>query len=486
MSDWTAEQLDALTERLSAYLDGEADAAEVRELTALLETDATARRILEELHAMQSRVSALPKVAAPPALSDRVLAAIEREELLEGAPFVDAAEPSHGRRWLQLLASAALVALAVGVGYYAFFLVVEPTAAPKPLEDTFASSKEIQPGAAPSIIAMSRSAKPETETAAAPPASAGELASGDASAPSSTSKDDLERGDMRVASRDEADTIRQISPAAPASPLAIVGGERAAPAGREESADAAGIAGDKQDVFENAVRSRAQSAAGGYLQQQAQRPNAFSNQLNIQPQDPETQRELNARLPALLTQNSIVAESTLSPERQASPTQSLYFAEDAGGRQQVLVRANLSEVNALLSDVQSAFPDVEMQAISNEAGIVFSPAVTQREVADGALKMLADESLRQDDDKVMDTGQANQKIRLPSPEEQARTQRAAQRSAGNAPTTSPRPVQLQALGELSADPPVLLMLNIAPPPQSTQPATSPADDRRWSPGTPNG
>ena len=73
-------------ELLSAYLDGELNAAERAEAERLLATDPAARRLFEELKAMSEAVRALPQEKIGRDISRQVLRAAERRMLTEGEP----------------------------------------------------------------------------------------------------------------------------------------------------------------------------------------------------------------------------------------------------------------------------------------------------------------------------------------------------------------------------------------------------------------
>jgi hypothetical protein len=83
---------------LSAYLDGELNAAERAEAERLLETDPAARRLFEELKAMSAAIRALPQEKIGRDISRQVLRAAERRMLLEDEPK-ESAEPLARRIW---------------------------------------------------------------------------------------------------------------------------------------------------------------------------------------------------------------------------------------------------------------------------------------------------------------------------------------------------------------------------------------------------
>lgn len=106
---------EAKYEQLTAYLDGELDAAQRAAVERLLERDAEARRVLSELRQAATAVAALPRVGAPAHLSDVLQARLEREALLGNR----AVEPEAvgGSVWLRGLAIAAGFAIVVSASW---------------------------------------------------------------------------------------------------------------------------------------------------------------------------------------------------------------------------------------------------------------------------------------------------------------------------------------------------------------------------------
>jgi hypothetical protein len=103
---------DQLGEQLSAYLDGELEAAQVREVEQLLLTDARAQAMFEALQETSGLVANLPRRAAPSTLVDEITSQLERQELL-AAPEQHVVEPTtRPKRILaRLLATAAMLCL---------------------------------------------------------------------------------------------------------------------------------------------------------------------------------------------------------------------------------------------------------------------------------------------------------------------------------------------------------------------------------------
>ena len=73
-------------ELLSAYLDGELDAAEQADVERLLAADPAARQLLDDLRALSDTLQALPQEKIGEDLSGAVLRTAARRVLLEGAP----------------------------------------------------------------------------------------------------------------------------------------------------------------------------------------------------------------------------------------------------------------------------------------------------------------------------------------------------------------------------------------------------------------
>ncbi|MBS3735303.1 MAG: hypothetical protein KGY99_10340 [Phycisphaerae bacterium] len=101
-----------MTERLSAYLDGELDDAEAREVTEAIERDEALRDECRSLRETRRLLRALPREAAPDELADRVLAQAERKSLVTQAP---SPRQAPKLRWARYAAAAAVLVVAGGV-----------------------------------------------------------------------------------------------------------------------------------------------------------------------------------------------------------------------------------------------------------------------------------------------------------------------------------------------------------------------------------
>lgn len=109
------EQHELLAELLAGYADGELPAETRAQIDAHLVGCARCRRELAVHHAVRRRLGEEPPVAAPPALRERIQAAVAATPL-PAAPVRQGAERAR-RAWLGVLLLAALAVLgAVGVG----------------------------------------------------------------------------------------------------------------------------------------------------------------------------------------------------------------------------------------------------------------------------------------------------------------------------------------------------------------------------------
>ena len=122
---------DKLGERLSAYLDGELDAAEAAEVERMVAADPQAAAMLETLRRTVETVRALPRRSAPDGMLEDLTARIERAQLLDGASEKARADRGDRRSAWGLLASAAIVIFAVGGGFWAFNRMSESISGPE-------------------------------------------------------------------------------------------------------------------------------------------------------------------------------------------------------------------------------------------------------------------------------------------------------------------------------------------------------------------
>jgi len=112
MTPENAEQL----EQLTAYLDGELAPDDRAEIERLLDSDAEARRLLDELRETSELVAGLPRGRAPEDLARQVSARLERQALLGDAPVM-AAPVRVGWSWANRLALVAAVVLVCTVAW---------------------------------------------------------------------------------------------------------------------------------------------------------------------------------------------------------------------------------------------------------------------------------------------------------------------------------------------------------------------------------
>lgn len=99
--------------QLSAYLDGELDEAQLRQIEEALESDGALRVELAELTATRKLLRDLPAEKPPVDLVSRVLAEAERSQLVGGQ---HAEAGSNPLRWVRYVASAAVLLMAATVG----------------------------------------------------------------------------------------------------------------------------------------------------------------------------------------------------------------------------------------------------------------------------------------------------------------------------------------------------------------------------------
>jgi len=99
--------------QLSAYLDGELDEAQLRQVEEALESDGGLRAELAELSAARKLLRDLPAEKPPADLVSRVLAEAERSQLVGGQSAESGPSPL---RWIRYAASAAVLLVAATVG----------------------------------------------------------------------------------------------------------------------------------------------------------------------------------------------------------------------------------------------------------------------------------------------------------------------------------------------------------------------------------
>jgi hypothetical protein len=133
-----------IREQLSAYLDGELDAAQVKLVEQTLANDAELAEELEALRATRELLWSAPKAKAPEGFADRVLAEAQRR-----APHAAQADASSGRgRWLRIAGVAAMLVVAMGLGVMVSQTFLTPTTPTAEPGTQIASREEVEPGEA--------------------------------------------------------------------------------------------------------------------------------------------------------------------------------------------------------------------------------------------------------------------------------------------------------------------------------------------------
>ena len=103
-----------ISQRLSAYLDGELEGDQRRQVERLLRGNAPARQLLEELRCTTALVAALPRHAAPESIAVDLEAMAARRELLSDFDDGGLQQTALRTNRLRWLATAAMLAFAVG------------------------------------------------------------------------------------------------------------------------------------------------------------------------------------------------------------------------------------------------------------------------------------------------------------------------------------------------------------------------------------
>jgi hypothetical protein len=108
------DERDNIREQLSAYFDGELSAAEMRRVEAAVEADEELRAELDQLRRVRELVGSLPPAEAPGGFVERVVGRAERDRLIR--PDEPSREGGGALRWVRVLATAAVLAVAAGAG----------------------------------------------------------------------------------------------------------------------------------------------------------------------------------------------------------------------------------------------------------------------------------------------------------------------------------------------------------------------------------
>ncbi len=143
--------------KLTAYIDGELDAAGRAEIEKHLEANPRHRQLLVELTRTRDMLRALPIESAPPDIAESLHNQLERAVLLGAVDEPHEHVVLRISRWPQLTAVAAIVLLAVGLGIVVYYVL--PAESPGPdfalMESTLPETDGVPPSA--SIDALSKS-----------------------------------------------------------------------------------------------------------------------------------------------------------------------------------------------------------------------------------------------------------------------------------------------------------------------------------------
>jgi hypothetical protein len=115
-----SQEREKLEQDLSAFLDGELPDERVAELQRFLAESPDAKRLLAELEKTVAAVRSLPRRQSPDDLYESITAQLERSVLLDAAGPPQKLTKDSAVRWgraVRITASAAVVLLAVGIGY---------------------------------------------------------------------------------------------------------------------------------------------------------------------------------------------------------------------------------------------------------------------------------------------------------------------------------------------------------------------------------
>ncbi len=207
---------DGSDERLSAFLDGALDDAEMDEVRAALASDPALAERLAELASVDDALSSLPAPDVPPDLHARLRARIDAEPGASPEPLVRRAPPRRAR-WTSSFVAAAAAAVAA-----ALVLFMLPRTSPDPEPGPVVVVREPEPPEATPepdetpdrerVVAERSpppSAPPEVATPDAPPV---EIAEAPSEAPTDDAFDDLPNllapeGDQVADAADDADLI---------------------------------------------------------------------------------------------------------------------------------------------------------------------------------------------------------------------------------------------------------------------------------------
>ncbi len=123
------EEIENIEARLCAYIDGELDETARREIERHLQSNPQHRRLMEEMARARKLLQDLPRASAPLEIEEALHSHLERSVLLDDSPAGSA--PLRISRWPQIIAAAAIILLAAGLGLIVW-LVIRPPAAHQP------------------------------------------------------------------------------------------------------------------------------------------------------------------------------------------------------------------------------------------------------------------------------------------------------------------------------------------------------------------
>ena len=138
----SSEQIEA---KLCAYLEGELDEQGRAEIEKHLAANPAHRRLLAEVSGTRDLLRNLPRESAPADLCETLQGHLERSVLLDDAPDEHAAVAGRIGRWRPMLAMAAMVVLAVGLGLVIYFGL--PNAVPQ--QKVYSTTSGSRPPATP-------------------------------------------------------------------------------------------------------------------------------------------------------------------------------------------------------------------------------------------------------------------------------------------------------------------------------------------------
>ncbi len=142
---------------LSSYIDGACSDAERQQVESALRTDPALRALHADLTKTIECVRGAGAESAPSHLQERILSQLERRALL------DDLEPSSGssaRRLVLVLATAAVLLVAAGAGWYVYTTRIAPPGRTLLADSTTARSRSLEKTIAPARSAADEAVLP--------------------------------------------------------------------------------------------------------------------------------------------------------------------------------------------------------------------------------------------------------------------------------------------------------------------------------------